>query len=358
MSTLAFKRNRFTPTSNTARHKLARFNTPQTALQNQSKTYAGSLIALVSAGIAVCVLFISIALAPVLKGPTVQLVNLWEQVHEPLSKDLHWITICGIAFIYLLSGMVKGLSGIGMGLIAVPLLSVIYNPVIAIATIAVPLIVTNFWQGIITGNCQVSMRKYSVLVISMAITMLIVSYKSSTVPTSFFSILLGLMAITFAIINFRSSTYSLVVGSGKYSQVSFGVISGIAGGLTGLAVIPLVFFMVCSGARKDDLCSTLGLLLFISGISLLLGLSLNQTMTADLFIYSCLATIPALLGVAVGEKLRKLVNEYNFRKLVLILMLAIGVKVLLVEIPTSFKGLSAFMAQHINIEQSTAALPN
>ena len=79
MSTLAFKRNRFTPTGNAARYKLRRFYSPRALLENQQLTEAGSLVPLVSAGIAVCLLFTAVALAPLLKEPS---LYLWLQIRE------------------------------------------------------------------------------------------------------------------------------------------------------------------------------------------------------------------------------------------------------------------------------------
>jgi len=318
---------------------------------------------LVSAGIAICLLFTAVALAPLLKEPSLQLLNLGLQLRDAFSADLHWPVFFAVAVVYLLSGLVKGLAGIGMGLIAVPVLSVIYNPMVAIASIAVPLIMTNLWQGVVTGNCRASVSKYWALAISMGVTMLIVSYYSIHFPASVFTSLLGMVAILFAIINLSpgmSRMIRLVVGagSGKYRQILFGIISGVVGGMTGLAVIPLVIFMMCSDAKKEDIVSTLGLLLFVSGFCLLAGLSLNQIMTRDLLIYSCLATLPALLGVIAGEKLRALINESYFRKLVLVLIAAIGVKVVLAQVPTTLITLPFVPVDYLTIDLSTAALPN
>lgn len=331
MTALVAKRMRFRPSNSAAQLKLMRFHSSASYPEHQQPGASQSLKPLVLAGLAVCILFHMAAFLPhfQLANPLPDLLSTLRKLNTNVLAPMLFVVLC----IYFLSGLIKGIAGIGMGLIAVPITAIFYGPVTAIAMIAVPLVITNFWQGVVTRERKQTVRCYWPLATSLGISMAICSYYATRFPTSLFSILLGFMAIIFVVLSLRPQNANLNITFRTKGQLGFGTLTGVIGGLTGLVVIPLVFFMMCSRVKKEEFVSALGLLLFISGVSLLVGYGLNSFMTKEMLLLSCLATLPAFLGVLIGERLRRHINEKNFKKLVLLLVCMIGVKILVTEIP-------------------------
>lgn len=243
------------------------------------------------------------------------------EVLEPLPRYL----VLSVTVVYLLGGMIKGLSGIGMGLICVPVVSLLYNPGLAVLLVSIPLIVTNFHQGIVSGDVRKTLNNHSLLAIVMVTVMVATVYVSANIEPSIVSKAVGLSAIGFVLLNLGLKTPTVSDKHDRIAQIVTGCTAGLVGGLTGLVVIPLVIYMMLRKINKKEFVSCSGFLLFLSGGALLLGSNLNESLNVEIAILSALAALPALLGTLIGERLRSWISEKTFRKIVLCLVFIIGI---------------------------------
>jgi len=233
-----------------------------------------------------------------------------------------------VAIIYLISGTVKGLSGIGMGLIAVPVISILYQPALAVSLIAIPLIVTNFHQGVISGNVVKTLKDYSMLASVLFVVMTSTVYFSVSFASSTIAWMVGLSAILFVVLNLGFKSPTVSDRHDSTAQIITGCTAGLVGGITGLAVIPLTIYIMMRGIQKNQFIAVSGFLLLLSGLALLVGGYLNNTLTQNTLIISSLVSLPALIGTLIGEKLRAQISEGIFRKIILCLVFGIGVNIL------------------------------
>ncbi len=245
------------------------------------------------------------------------------------TEYLSLMLITTTTIVFFLSGAVKGVAGIGMGLVAVPTMSVIFEPVLAVCVVAVPLVITNFWQGVIRAQPLLVFRRYRALFISMTVAMICSGYFANYFSVSVTSFVLGAMAVVFSLINLGIRLPRFNENIDFPVQIVCGVVAGFVGGMTGLVVIPLVLYMICRSVSKEEFVSALGLLLLVSGLVLVMCYGLNGAMTLQLFILSLLASVPALFGVIVGESIRQYLDDQVFRKIVLYMIMTIGVKILI-----------------------------
>lgn len=285
--------------------------------RNTSKTFAYTLIATLGVVILLAILFEYSHYSTSFKYVVGTLANL--------SLPLLIVTYT----VLFLGGAIKGVAGIGMGLVAVPLISIIYDPILAVCIIAVPLVITNFWQGVVKGATSSVLRTYFPIILSMTLAMICSGYFANLFSVSVLSVALGFMAILFALINLGVSLPRVTESMDLQLQITCGVTAGFVGGITGLVVIPLVFYMVIRNVSKEEFVSVLGLLFLISGLVLIFCYGLNGAMTFDLFLLSTFGAVPALLGVVVGEHIRQLINEQLFRSIALYLIMAIGMKLIM-----------------------------
>lgn len=234
-----------------------------------------------------------------------------------------------VAAVYLVGGLVKGLAGLGMALIAVPVIGVLYNPVLAAAIVSLPLIASNLRQGVFNADVGQSFRGYYPLIFCMTITMGPAAYFANYFPLFFISLALGVMAICFALINLVFRLPAIPDSKDLPAQIVTGVAAGIAGGLSGLISIPLVIYMLSRQIEKERFVSVVGLLFLISGVLLLVGYQMNGILEPQLLLLSVFATLPAYCGTYIGERLRAKVNQRVFRQIVLYIILLIGVRILI-----------------------------
>ena len=241
--------------------------------------------------------------------------------------------IITIILVYFVGGALKGLAGLGMALISVPIIGLLYDPVLAATIVSIPLIVSNVRQGFFSGKLTYTVRTYMPFLVSMSVVMGPTVYFSTLLPVTYISVLLGLLAITYALMNLGFQPPTIPDNKDFSAQLIFGSAAGFAGGLSGLIAIPLAFYVISRNIEKLTAVSVMGLAFLISGIALLAGHASNGNLSQQLLFISVLATIPGLAGTLIGEVFRNKVNTLLFRKIVLIVVLLIGVKTLISQLP-------------------------
>jgi uncharacterized membrane protein YfcA len=103
-----------------------------------------------------------------------------------------------------------------------------------------------------------------------------------------------------------------------------GAATGIVTGATGVFVIPAVPYLQALGFDKDDLVQVLGLSFTVSTLALAAGLASRDMFEVTAAGTSALCTLPALLGMAIGQIIRARVDPKTFRLVFLIGLLLLG----------------------------------
>jgi uncharacterized membrane protein YfcA len=103
-----------------------------------------------------------------------------------------------------------------------------------------------------------------------------------------------------------------------------GLITGLLTGATGVFVMPAVPYIQSMGFDRDMLVQALGLSFTVSTVALALGLASQAAVQIDDVGLSALAIVPALLGMWLGQSIRKIVSPARFRQWFLICLLALG----------------------------------
>lgn len=78
------------------------------------------------------------------------------------------LALCALSFI--LGGIVKGALGVGLPLLAIPLLSLWLPSPQAIALLVVPVLLSNFWQAVEGGRLRVSLQRFGGLIAAQVLT--------------------------------------------------------------------------------------------------------------------------------------------------------------------------------------------
>jgi len=289
-------------------------NTPE----NQGQTY---LLARTAVWAGILVAFFALAL--------MYLYGLMPQAIAEIFKPFSGTQLLIITAVFFASGLAKGFSGVGLGLISVPLVTLMYDPMLAVSLLVVPLIITNFHQGVVRGSVKETLGGYGLLASLILGGMTLTTYLSAGLSPTIIEWAIGLSAIVFVALK---AGFQLPVIPDQHDRLAQGVtgcVAGILGGLTGLVVIPVMIYMMMRNVSKERFVAVSGFLLLISGVALLLGHLLNDTMTQSRFLLSALAAGPALAAILIAESKRHLISENLFRKVILLMLFAIGAKSIL-----------------------------
>jgi uncharacterized membrane protein YfcA len=94
--------------------------------------------------------------------------------------------------------------------------------------------------------------------------------------------------------------------------------------MTGSFVVPGVLYLQALGLTRDMLIQAMGLLFTLSTLALAAALGGNDLLSRDLGLWSAAAVAPALLGMALGQRVRRALPEERFRRIFFAALLVLG----------------------------------
>ncbi len=222
-------------------------------------------------------------------------------------------TYVGIAATFLLAGSVKGVIGLGLPTVSLGLLAATLDLTTAMALLLIPSFVTNLWQAVIGGNSRNILKRIWPFLCLATVTIWIGSTALNTVNPLYLSILLGILLLTYSLLNLLGFRLSISSQHEKWSGLVLGTANGILTGMTGSFVVPGVMYLQAISLPRDMLVQAMGMLFTLSTIGLALALQKSNLLTSELTIISAFAVVPAIIGMVIGQRVRKSLSETKFR---------------------------------------------
>ena len=230
------------------------------------------------------------------------------------------------AMAFLSAGLVKGITGMGLPTVAMALLGTAISPAAAAAMLVIPSLVTNVWQlvaGPAMAHLALRLRAMmlGIVVGTVGGTALLVR-----VDPTWSAFGLGIALTAYAGYALVSPPFAIPGRSEAWLSPLVGLSTGVVTGATGVLVMPAVPYLQALRIGRDELVQALGLSFTVSTLSLAIGLMLHDAFRIDQLGLSALATIPALAGMWLGQRLRTRISAQLFRRCFLSLLLLLGLQ--------------------------------
>ncbi|MGX9965674.1 sulfite exporter TauE/SafE family protein [Roseomonas sp. F4] len=227
-----------------------------------------------------------------------------------------------IFLVFLLAGAVKGLIGLGLPTISIGLLALAMPPAEAAALLLVPSLVTNVVQAMGPGWRDLLRRFWPMLLALLPGTLAGIG-----LLTGSSALALGLLGLALAIYGgwgLWAPPFRLTPRAEAFSALPVGLLGGVITGATGVFVMPVVPWLGALGLARDQLVQALGLAFLASTLALGLALAWAGQVTPLAAGASLLALPPALLGQAIGGRLRGRIPPLAFRRIFFGSLLLLG----------------------------------
>ena len=234
------------------------------------------------------------------------------------------LTLLAIAGTFLLAGAVKGVIGLGLPTVSLALLTVVVGLPQAMALLLVPSFVTNVWQAAVGGNAVAILRRLWPFLLMATVTVWIGAHALTRVDLALLSALLGAVLVVYGALNLAGLRLALTARQEVWAGPLLGTANGVLTGMTGSFVVPGVLFLQAIGLPRDMLIQAMGLLFTVSTLALAVALQRNQLLSAELGALSAAALVPALLGMGLGQRLRRRLPEPLFRRVFFVALLLLG----------------------------------
>ena len=232
-----------------------------------------------------------------------------------------------VAVTFFLAGIVKGVTGMGLPTVAMGVLGTIMPTVTAASLLIVPSFVTNVWQMLSGPSFYAVVSRLWTMALGIAIGTLVSAWFLTTANPKWTSVALGatltLYAASGLLLKLPTSIPPHVE---RWMSPVAGLTSGVVTGGTGIFVIPAVPYIQALGLNKDDLIQALGLSFTVSTVALAAALSQGGAFKLGNMVASAFAVVPALLGMWLGQVIRRRISPATFRRWCLILLGVLGVE--------------------------------
>ena len=224
--------------------------------------------------------------------------------------------VLALVFIaFFMGGLVKGVLGFALPLVALAILASTLGLKQAIALTIVPAIVINTWQCAVGGAFLVIVKRiWSMLLLATIFIWAGVGILANADP-KIPSAVLGTILVLYGAHGLTRPQFTPPENWEVWLNPLIGVFSGIAYGLTGSMMVPGVVYLQALGFDRNTLVQSLGIAFVLTTTALAFSLSRYNLLSVDLGLVSVLALIPAALGMIVGQHIRHRISEDLFRKL-------------------------------------------
>ena len=214
---------------------------------------------------------------------------------------------------FILAGMVKGVSGLGLPTVAMGLLGLAMPPAEAAALLLVPSFVTNVWQLLAGPRFGALLRRlWGMMLGVVAGTLAGSGLIAGTAAHAATAALGGALAL-YGVVGLLKARLRVPAAAEPWAGPLVGAATGLVTGATGVFVVPAVPYLGSLGLERDDLVQALGLSFTVSTLALAAGLASHGALPMGAAGASLLALVPALAGMVLGGCLRVRVRPETFR---------------------------------------------
>jgi len=229
----------------------------------------------------------------------------------------------------LLGGVLKGATGAGAPIIAVPVLALIYDVPLAVAVFAVPSLLSNVWQGWRYRAAQES-RSFVWWFAGMAVFGTILgSFLLVTLPSEFLMAVVS--ALVFLYIGFRlmRPDWQLSERAAGRIVAPAGFLGGMLQGAAGLSAPISLTFLNAMKMERTRFIATVSVFFAMTAITQIPTLYGLGVMTPELFVLSLLACIPMFGGMPVGAALARRFSKKTFDAVMLVILAVVASRLVL-----------------------------
>lgn len=237
-------------------------------------------------------------------------------------------TIAMILLAYAIAAVVKGAIGVGTPFIVIPILSPILGLPVAVAVLTVPLLAANVWQ---LWQYRAVAREVPFLPRFVAASALGIGFGNwglVSFDAAPLMIFVGLAVLTYLGLDTLMPNLRLPAATGKRIAPLTGLGSGIMHGLSGISAPISLTYMTAMRLAREQFIFSASAAFLVAGMIQSVTLSYAGVLTADVALMSLIAVVPTLALLPLGTRLGRMFSPRTFRRLVLLLLLALALRMI------------------------------
>ncbi|MEZ5844492.1 MAG: sulfite exporter TauE/SafE family protein [Hyphomicrobiaceae bacterium] len=236
---------------------------------------------------------------------------------EAVAATLHLTpgALALIAGAFFLAGLVKGTIGLGLPVVVTAVLAAPLGLKTAVALLVVPGFLTNVWQGLVGGRFWELIRRLWPM-LAAAVVGIAFGVKALKIADGRMLVaLLGTILIVYASIALIRAEMPAPGRHERVLSIPIGAVSGFLFGLMGSYMVPGVLYVQAMRLGRDAFVQALGITFCVISLTLGISLGAERMIGGEHVAVSAAALLPTIVGMLVGQRLRRHLDEARFRRL-------------------------------------------
>ena len=234
-----------------------------------------------------------------------------------------FVAACGVT---MMAGFVKGAVGFAMPLVMISGLSLFLDPLVAVAGIVFPIVMSNLLQVLRfpLSEAVAVLREFWRYILIVCVMIMVVAQFVTAIPTQTFYLVLGVPVVILSLSQLSGVRFHIAPRWRHPSEWGVGFLSGAIGGLTGTWGPPTVLYLIALNMPKAKQMLVQGVVYGLGSVSLLVGHLQSGVLNAVTMPWSAALLIPAFLGMQVGFWMSDRLNPEMFRRVTLVVLIVVG----------------------------------
>ena len=226
---------------------------------------------------------------------------------------------------FLLAGTVKGVIGLGLPTVSLAILTVAIDLPTAMVLLLLPSFATNLWQASKGGNTLLLCRRLWPFLLPAGLCVWVGAMALLRIDLALLSALLGSLLIVYAAVSLAGLRIDFAPAQQRWAGPLAGLVNGLLTGMTGSFVVPGVIYLNAIGLARDQLIQAMGMLFTLSTLALAISLGNHDLLDGGQITTSAIALLPAILGMIIGQRIRRSISALVFRRIFFWCLLLLGV---------------------------------
>lgn len=233
-----------------------------------------------------------------------------------------------IAVAFALGGLLKGATGFGAPLIAVPLMALYFDMGFAVTVFAVPNIVPNLWQAWQYRKHRQPARFLVPFCLGAILGMVPGTFLLVSADQALLSALLAGLIFVYIGFRFLRPAWRLSLRAATTLGFPVGFTGGILQGSTGISAPVSLTFLNAMGMARDTFICTISMYFVSLGVLQIPLLVAYGEMTWLRLGLGFASLLPLMAAMPLGARLTRYLSKESFDKLILLILAGLGLKLL------------------------------
>ena len=231
--------------------------------------------------------------------------------------------------VFLLAATVKGTLGIGLPLVAVPLLALSRPSTQAIALMVMPVLVSNAWQVWDSGISRRGVARFMPLIATLVPSTLLTVHLTLALPEATLRAVLAVIVLIAVALLALPLHLQVPPARERLWSAAIGAVSGLMGGVSTLTGPVIISYLLSLRLSREVFVGSISVIYLCGALPLFGAMTIQGRIGRDELLLSTLALAPMALGLALGKRLRGHLSEFWFRRALMAFLVVVALGLIL-----------------------------